>query len=401
MTVSAPALASHFAMPRGPGVYFDGMSSARNDVWIESTETGLRIISVDRLVIATWRFEELRRVASPDGVLRLGRAGDVLLARLEIHDQALIDAIEERADTLDRTGAVERALRRKVVVLSFAAMASLTVTAVFGVPALANRVIPFIPLSVEHKLGNAVDAQIRSALDTHHLGASFECGRGPDEAAGRAALDTLVGRLDVAAALPMSLRVDVIRRPEPNAFALPGGHIYAFEGLIDKAQSPDELAGVLAHEIGHVARRDGTRTVLQTAGLSFLFGMMLGDFVGGGAVVIAAKTVLRSSYSRVVEAAADAYSVDLIGKVGGDAHALGVLLARIVSDSDEGMKILRDHPETKDRISAINAMATSVATAPLLDAASWQALKHVCAPLAAGSTGGQARRQGDGATQNR
>ena len=96
--------------------------------------------------------------------------------------------------------------------------------------------------------------------------------------------------------------------------ALPGGHIYVDDGLIAKAQTPDELAGVLAHEIGHVAHRDGTRTVLQTAGLSFLFGMMLGDFVGGGAVVIAARTVLKSSYSRRVEAAADAYSVDLMQK---------------------------------------------------------------------------------------
>ena len=102
----------------------------------------------------------------------------------------------------------------------------------------------------------------------------------------------------------------MVRRSDFNAFALPGGHIYVFQGLIDRAQSPDELAGVLAHEIGHVAHRDGTRTVLQTAGLSFLFGMMLGDFFGGGAVVIAAKTVLRSSYSRRVEAAADTYSVD-------------------------------------------------------------------------------------------
>ena len=77
--------------------------------------------------------------------------------------------------------------------------------------------------------------------------------------------------------------------------ALPGGHVYVDDGLIAIAQTPDELAGVLAHEIGHVAHRDGTRTVLQTAGLSFLFGMMLGDFVGGGAVVIAARTVLKSS----------------------------------------------------------------------------------------------------------
>ena len=153
------------------------------------------------------------------------------------------------------------------------------------------------------------------------------------------------------------MRVDVVRRADFNAFALPGGHIYAFQGLIDRAQTPDEVAGVLAHEIGHVAHRDGTRTVLQAAGLSFLFGMMLGDFVGGGAVVIAAKTVVRSSYSRRVEAQADIYSVGLMRKVGGDPRALAAILARVTADKDEGIKILADHPDTKDRVIAINAIA--------------------------------------------
>ena len=211
------------------------------------------------------------------------------------------------------------------------------------------------------------------------LGATFAC----TEAAGRAALERLVAKLETAAALPVTLSVDVVRRSDPNAFALPGGHVYVYQGLIDAAQVPDELAGVLAHEIGHVAHRDGTRTVLEAAGLSFLFGMMLGDFVGGGAVVIAAKTVVRSSYSRRVEAAADNYSVGLMSKVGGDQRALATILARIASDKSAGPKILRDHPETKDRIVAINAVATAGATSPLLGAADWTALKHICAPIAA------------------
>ena len=88
--------------------------------------------------------------------------------------------------------------------------------------------------------------------------------------------------------MPHPLRPAVLRVRVPNAVALPGGRIYVFQGLIDKAESPDELAGVIGHEIGHVAHRDGTRAVLQSAGLSFLLGMLLGDFVGGGAVVIAA-----------------------------------------------------------------------------------------------------------------
>ncbi|HEX3937856.1 MAG TPA: M48 family metallopeptidase [Xanthobacteraceae bacterium] len=378
---------------RGPAVYFDGTSSARNAVVVELTGAGLCVLGgggpdTDR-VLDEWAYADLRRMSAPEGMLRLGRRGETLLARLEIRDPALIDAIESRAEALDRGGALERQLRRKVVALSFAAAVSLVVTAAFGLPALANRLIPLVPLGVEHELGAAIDKNIRPSLDSGHLGPAFACGAAPSEAAGRTALDKLVGKLKTAAALPMPLHVEVVRRDEPNAMALPGGHIYVDDGLIAKAETPDQLAGVLAHEIGHVAHRDGTRTVLQTAGLSFLFGMMLGDFVVGGAVVIAARTVLKSSYSRRVEAAADAYSVTLMEKAGGDPRALGVILASIVSDKQHGMKLLLDHPETKDRIAAIDALAVSGATTPLLDAADWNALKQICAPLPAqdGATG--------------
>jgi predicted Zn-dependent protease len=186
-------------------------------------------------------------------------------------------------------------------------------------------------------------------------------------------------RLEGAAALGMPLKMTVVHRPESNAFALPGGHIYVFEGLIDKSATPDELAGVLAHEIGHVAHRDGTRAVLQQAGLSFLFGMILGDFMGGGAVVIAARTVLQSSYSRDVEAAADAYGVALMQKAGGDARALGTILNKIGGATEPGMKILRDHPETAARVAAVNRLAPAAKPgAALLGPEDWAALRTIC-----------------------
>ncbi len=196
---------------------------------------------------------------------------------------------------------------------------------------------------------------------------------------GRAALTALIGRLEAEAALPMPLRAGVLRRKEANAIALPGGQIYVFEGLIAKAETPDELAGVIAHEIGHVARRDGVKAVLETAGLSFLFGMLLGDFVGGGAIVVSARTVLQSSYSRDAEAASDAYGVALMNKVGGNGEALGTLLSRIDDLHGSGPAILRDHPQTADRVTAIRSLAKPGSGRPLLDRAQWAALKNICA----------------------
>jgi len=135
---------------------------------------------------------------------------------------------------------------------------------------------------------------------------------------------------------------------------------------------------VLAHEIGHVAHRDGTRIVLQTAGLSLLFGMLLGDFTGGGAVVIAAKTVLRSAYSRDAEAAADLYGARLMSEVGGDPHALGAFLVRVAGDRAVAPHFLLDHPEAKERAAAIDRIAQPSPMKALLTPPEWDALKKIC-----------------------
>ena len=118
-----------------------------------------------------------------------------------------------------------------------------------------------------------------------------------------------------------------------------------------------------------MAHRDGTRSILQSAGLSFLFGMLLGDFVGGGAVVIGARAVLQSSYSRDVESAADRYGVDLMTRAGGDPRALGAVLNRIAGTTHPGVEILRDHPDTKARVAVINTLAPASQPArPMLEA---------------------------------
>jgi predicted Zn-dependent protease len=237
-----------------------------------------------------------------------------------------------------------------------------------------------IPLSVEHRLGLAMDAQVRAVLNNHKSDKPFVCGNTGTEAVGRAAMTKLVERLETAADLPIPLIASVVRRNQANAIALPGGHIYVFEGLVTKASSPDELAGVIAHEIGHVAHRDGTKSLLESAGLSFLFGMLLGDFTGGGMVVASARSVVQSAYSREVEAAADLYGVNLMVRIGGDPRAFATILDRIAGAIEPGFKILLDHPETKLRVAATRKFADAhpVVLKPLLTPVEWSALKRIC-----------------------
>jgi predicted Zn-dependent protease len=292
-----------------------------------------------------------------------------------VREPALIAAIDDASVPVDRSGMTERRSRSKVILWTLIATVSLLLGAVYGVPALADKIAPLIPLRAERWLGEAVDTQARKMLDKGDASRPFEC----SDEQGRVALAKLMSKLEAAAALPIPLETKVVRRSEPNAVALPGGHIYVFEGLVEKAETPDELAGVVAHEIGHVAHRDGTRSILQSAGLSFLFGMLLGDFVGGGAVVIGARAVLRSSYSRDVEGAADRYGADLLNRAGGDVRAFGAILDRIAGAIHPGVEILSDHPDTKARVAVINSLAPPAKPArPLLEEDEWRALKRIC-----------------------
>jgi Zn-dependent protease with chaperone function len=364
-------------MRSGSGIFYDGITSARHIVGVELGAAALLVRAAEGHLLARWPYGDLEHLSAHDGVLRLGRAGSAVLARLEVHDPELAAAIDEQAATVDRTGTIERRGRTKVIAWSVAAVVSLVLMGIFGVPAIADRLTPYVPVAVERKFGEAADAQVRAMLDTDNKGAAFECGHGEAEKEGRAALGRLVSRLEAAAEPGLPIVFSVLRKPEANAFALPGGHIYLFEGLIRKAETPDELAGVIAHEFGHVVNRDSTRSVMQAAALSFLFGMVLGDFVGGGAVVLASKTLLQTSYSREVERRADAFAVELMDKVGGNPRSLGAILVRIEGSNHPGSKLLIDHPDTKDRLAAIN-MAAPGGPLPLISASEWAAIKRVC-----------------------
>jgi Zn-dependent protease with chaperone function len=364
--------------PKGSGFYFDGITSARHEVTVTLTPETLLIVDNGGDDLAEWLYADVEHLPAARHVLRLGLRAEPVLARLEIHDPEFAAALDERALTVDRSGAVDRRARAWVVAWGVLATLSLVAVAVFVVPMLAVRMAPLIPAAFDRQIGDALDAQMRVMLDNRDLGDRLMCGSQPGERAGRAALDGMVARLARAADLPEPLKLAVVRRPEANAIALPGGYIYLFQGLLAKAESPDELAGVIAHEIGHVANRDGTRSVLQAAGLSLLFGTLLGDFVGGGAVVIAARTLIQSSHAREVELAADMFGARLVAGIGGDARALGAILTRIEGDRRPGARIWLDHPDVDDRVRAIAAVAPAAAGTSLLAPGEWAALQRIC-----------------------
>jgi Zn-dependent protease with chaperone function len=359
--------------------YFDGVTSALHEVMVSCTQSGVQIRNPDDTLIAEWPYERLKHLNAPDHIFRIGLRKSDKLERLEIEDQDIAQAIDLACPDIDRTGTSARAERRRASIASLAAAAALLLVAFYGIPQIADRMAPVMPQGIENRLGNAADTQIRAIFDKGPKNRPFECGGAPVEARGKAAFDKLIARLEQGGNVRIPIRAVVVRRPEANAVTLPGGHVYVFEGLIDNARDVDEVAGVIAHELGHAMNRDGIRTLLQAAGLSLVFGSFLGDFVGGGAVVIAAETLLKSAYSRHKEAAADDYAVRTMQALKANPRALAVFLDRVAGSKSRG-SIFLDHPPTPDRVARINAIAPPQSDgATLLDAAEWKALKRICA----------------------
>ena len=124
---------------------------------------------------------------------------------------------------------------------------------------------------------------------------------------GDAALTRLADRILAGARLHVPVEMEVIRSDQVNAFAAPGGRIAILSGLLETASGPDQVAAVLAHELGHVAHRDGLRAILRAAGTQGALTLFLGDLAGGSLSALT-QLALAASYSREMEREADEYA---------------------------------------------------------------------------------------------
>jgi Zn-dependent protease with chaperone function len=367
------------AATHGTGVYFDGVSGRRQTVTVDLTDDAIAIGTPEGAAIARWPYADVIRVAAAGGRLRLGHSGNGPPARLAIPDTVFANAVADRLGVLaPQLEAKERRKRHRVVEWSIAAVAALVVLAAVGMPPIAELLAPLVSAEAEDAIGRTVDEASRTGFDGPD---SFECGLADGEREGHAAFLKLIGKLEAAAGLPVRLRPVVVRAPKTiNAMAGPGGYVYVYYGIIRFVDTPDELAGILAHELGHVAHRDTVKGLLSDTGAAYLFGVLMGDFFGSGAMFYSAGKILHAHYSRPQEAAADAYSVPLVAKAGGDPYGAAVFFEHASREfGPNQLELFDEHPTHGARIAAIRAIPAQANRTPLLTPTEWKALKQVCA----------------------
>ncbi len=358
--------------------YMDGVTARISRVCLKLESETLRIELPDGNSTEAWTLNDLRLI--PDQAdqtsIIIGRTGDHP-ARIKITDLSLAAVLTRICPDLKRPSKTPHLMRR-LAILSTSAVASVALIIFVLVPVMADQLALMLPAEGEKALGDTTYEQIRQALgDDSGLGV-WECGNKE----GVAALNKMVDRLTQASDFPYKIRMHVLDHEMVNAFALPGGHIILFRGLIKDARSAEEIAGVLGHEMGHVSNRDPTRLALRSAGSVGVLGLLLGDFAGGAAVLFLTEKLIQAQYSRGAEAGSDLFAHDMLAATGLPSAPMGDFFLRLKSDygDEEGLlSHLASHPDLQGRADAARAADTvGKDFEPVLTYLEWRQLKAIC-----------------------
>lgn len=195
-------------------------------------------------------------------------------------------------------------------------------------------------VSVEHEqmLGELAFAQMRPTLTLRQSGPALKL------------VETIGTRLTRGSRY--RYRWFVADSAEVNAFALPAGYIVVYTGLLKAADSVEELAGVLAHEVQHVELRHSLRNLVHSLGWRALLAFAVGD-VSATVWGDLAQQLAAQSYSRDLERQADSAALHSLRQAGFGAHGMLEFFARMAQKEAAGMALLASHPAPGERLSSL------------------------------------------------
>jgi predicted Zn-dependent protease len=181
-------------------------------------------------------------------------------------------------------------------------------------------------------------------------------------------LASILRRLAPKPSNGFTFHLRVVDAPIVNAFALPGGEVVVYTGLIRATKTAEELAGVLAHEISHVTRRHGLQRIVQSVGVVAGIQLVFGDVSGVAAVAVEAlRQGAINRYSREHEHQADMDAVKTLAKANINPLALADFFALLQKRGEELPTMiawLGTHPELAQRIADVKAAAKQAPVTP-------------------------------------
>ena len=379
----------------------DGRTAASVPVQVSFTDQGLAMKAPGTPEPVVWSYPSLTtaeplRKASADTLIS---SSEMPGATLFVESAGFTRTLGQRATHLS-TGALRWQYAKPGLMVT-AAIAAI-VAAVWLLDLTPARTIAgWLPDPVRVRMGQQVVQSMTKDYPTCHT------------EDGRAALDKLTARLSAVSGGKEKFNVVVVDWGLLNAFATPGSQIVMTKEIITDAKSPDEVAGVLAHEMGHGLELHPETGLVRAIGISAALELMSGGNTGTLANVGALLAQL--SYTRVAEREADDHAIRILKASAISPKGLGDFFQRISKlegDGEEAKKddtkadetktdatkkdgkdesaasersytsyfntdLLRTHPQSQDRAKLIKAQATYDAT-PALSEDEWQALRGIC-----------------------
>jgi predicted Zn-dependent protease len=352
------------------GQFLDGETAHIHDVDVTLLDKRLTIAGATIGTERNWPLDSLgtAEALAPDRPLRL-RSASTPGERLIVSDRALIEAILQLAPQLTRPVGPRKILR-------FAAM---IVTGLALVALLGYALLSLLPPALARLMPDEWRERLGRQAEQSFIGSYSEC----KSAEGSRALAALGYRLfENNADLAPDFTLSVYRLPAINAFALPGGRIIVSGKLIEAAKTPEEVAGVLAHELGHVDSRDPEVALVRLTGLQLLISLATGSD-GGSVVSNLAGLAALLRYTRAAEIRADDYAQMLLNRARIDPLGLKHFFESVKKLEEAHAPagplggLLSTHPATEERIARIRPLENGPAR-PVMSNELWRALKAIC-----------------------
>ncbi|MFW6027470.1 MAG: M48 family metallopeptidase [bacterium] len=360
-----------------PGVFNDGAFPVDRKVHVRQSMGELTIEDAEGgEVLACWPLGALQTIPDSDypAVLRL-RQSEGEGGRLAILDKAFNENLTEWWPNLHRRLVFDRTTRHIAGGVALASVLGLGLFFFVLVPLLGRLTAHLIPPAFEERAAAVFLRHGDPVLERIDAARVCEIGNaGP-------VLDKLVEPLRKASGWPGTIRVRVIDDPLPNAAAIPGGEIVLFRGMLQFARDGDELAGILAHEIGHITRRHGVRNLFVTSLNFFGFDQLFGDFSGQLVVHPVSGAVLGLREARHAEREADRTAIEILSGAGLNVRPFADILDRIAylqGDGEVARGWLATHPLSRPRSRTIRDAAPAEAREPALTAEEFGRLRALC-----------------------
>ena len=270
-----------------------------------------------------------------------------------LKDPALIHAFRAAAPPrltrdLEETAAKVRQVRsrqRRIwgVVLGLSGVFALFLW--FGSDLLVEFAVSRIPVQWERKLGEAAyrDFLVQQTVIKE----------GPAVAAVNEITKRLTEKIPDN---PYTFEVSVVKSDVVNAFALPGGYVVVFTGLMMEAENGEEVAGVLSHELNHVLQRHGLNRMVRQIGLIAVVTIVLGDQQGlAGLMKRVGVELLTLKFGREQETEADLTGLQLLHRAKIDPNGMIRFFERLSEQDKDRVEILSTHPMSEGRADRLKA----------------------------------------------